>query len=67
LLQRLHREFNVSAAEMDLHDNLKQALVACAMVGNEHAHLESAMQGIERWVEGNWPDAMIISQHIDLI
>lgn len=67
LLARLHREFNLSVAEMGLQDRWQEALIACAMVGNEAAHLEAALQTVGRWVHGNWPDGMIIDDRIELV
>ena len=67
LISRLHREFNVSVAEMDLHDQWQEAVIVCAMVGNEHGHLESALQNVARWVEGNWSDGDVIEQKIHLV
>ena len=67
LISRLHREFNVSVAEMALHDRWQEAVIVCAMVGNERGHLESALQSVARWVEGHWTDGDIIEQRIDVI
>jgi hypothetical protein len=67
LVSRLHREFNVSSAEMDLQDAWQQAVVACGMVGNDAAHLEKSLQSIARWMEGNWPDGDVIDQKIEII
>ena len=51
LLSRLHREFNVSVAEIDLQDTWQEAIIACAMVGNDQGFLQSALQGVAKWVE----------------
>jgi uncharacterized protein YlxP (DUF503 family) len=67
LVARLHREFNVSAAETDLQDKWQEAIIACAMVGNERGHLESALQNVAKWVEGNWPDGDVIEQRIEVV
>ncbi|HEY5982996.1 MAG TPA: DUF503 domain-containing protein [Anaerolineales bacterium] len=67
LLTRLHREFNVSTAEMGLQDRWQESLIACAMVGNESTHLEAALQAVGRWVHGNWPDGMVIDDRIELV
>jgi hypothetical protein len=67
LVSRLHREFNVSAAEMDLQDAWQQAVLACGMVGNDAAHLERSLQTVVRWVEGNWPDGDVIDQKIEIV
>lgn len=66
LLARLRREFNVSAAEMDLQDQWQEAVLACAMVGNDAAHVHTALQTVQKWIKGNWPDGMIVDEHIEL-
>ena len=67
LIARLRREFNLSVAEIDLQDSWQETVIGCAMVGNERAHLESAMQTISRWVEANWRDGDVIGQKIEII
>jgi hypothetical protein len=66
LLARLRREFNVSVAEMDLQDQWQEAVLACAMVGNDAAHIQSSLQTVQKWIQGNWPDGMIVDDHIEL-
>ncbi len=67
LIARLHRQFNLSVAEMDFQDTWQEAVIACAMIGNERRHLESALQGVAQWIEGNWPDGMLVDHKIELI
>jgi uncharacterized protein YlxP (DUF503 family) len=67
LIARVHREFNVSVAEIGLQDKWQETIIACAMVGNERAHLESALQNVAKWVEGNWTDGDVIEQRIEVI
>jgi uncharacterized protein len=67
LLARLRREFNVSAAEMDLQDHWQEAALACVMVGNDPAHVQSSLQTVQKWIRGNWPDGMVVDDHIELI
>lgn len=67
LMARLHREFNVSVAEVDLQDKWQEAVIACAMVGNGRGHLESALQNVAKWVEGNWTDGDVIEEKIEII
>ncbi|HEX2995650.1 MAG TPA: DUF503 domain-containing protein, partial [Anaerolineales bacterium] len=66
LIARLHREFNLSVAETDLQDKWQEAIITCAMVGNEGGYLESALQNVARWVEGNWTDGDVIEQRIEV-
>lgn len=67
LINRLHREFNVSAAEVDAQDAWQQAVISCGMVGNDAAHLERSLQTVAHWVKGNWTDGDVIDQKIEII
>jgi uncharacterized protein YlxP (DUF503 family) len=67
LLARLHREFNVSTAEMDLQDKWREAVITCGMVGNDSAHLRSAMETVRKWVEANWSDGDVLDTKIELL
>ena len=67
LISRLHREFNVSVAEMDLQDKWQEAVIVCAMVGNDHAFLQSALGNVAKWMDGHWTDGDIIEQRIEVI
>lgn len=66
LMARLHREFNVSVAEMGLQDAWQEAVIVCAMVGNGHSHLESALHTVSKWVEAHWTDGDVIEQRIEV-
>ena len=67
LISRLHREFNVSVAEMDLQDKWQEAVIACAMIGNDHAFLQSALANVSKWVEANWTDGDVWNTKIEII
>ncbi len=67
LLARLHREFNVSTAEMDLQDDWDEMIIACAWVGNDSAHVQRSLHSIPAWLEHNWPDIGLIDDHIEMI
>jgi len=43
---RLHHAFNVSVAEVDHLDHHRLAVLAMAMVSNDHAYVEGALQKI---------------------
>ena len=66
LIARLHREFNVSVAEVALQDKWQEAVIACVMVGNERGYLESALQNVAKWVEGHWTDGDVIEKRIEV-
>lgn len=67
LLARLHKEFNVSAAEMELQDKWQETIIACGMVGNDRVHLEQSLQAVARWVESNWLDMQVVIENLELI
>ena len=67
LIARLHREFNISVAEMGLQDQWHEAVIVCAMVGNEAGHVQSALQNVAKWVEGNWTDGDVIEQRVEIL
>lgn len=67
LLSRLHREFNVSVAEMDLQDIWDEAIIACAMLNSDAVVLRQSLQSVAKWVEANWTDGDVIDQKIELV
>ena len=67
LISRLHREFNVSVAEMDLQDKWQEAVIACAMVNSDAVILQQSLQSVAKWVEGNWEDGQVIEEKIEII
>lgn len=67
LIARLHREFNVSVAEMDKQDNWQEVVIICAMVNSDATHLQRSLQTIAKWVEGYWPDGDVIDQKIEYV
>lgn len=67
LLHRLHREFNISAAEVDCHDTWQEAVIACALVSNDTAHAHSVLQKVVNFTAANWPDMDILEHHIECL
>jgi uncharacterized protein YlxP (DUF503 family) len=67
LIARLHREFNISVAEMDLQDRWQEAVIACALVNSDAAHVQRSLQAVAKWVEANWPDGMVVEVRSELI
>jgi len=66
LLTRLHRQFNVSVAEMDHQDAWQESLIACALVSNDEQFARSNLQAIHHWVEDNWPDVLVLQEWIEI-
>ncbi len=67
LLARLHKEFNVTSAEMDRLDSWQDTIIACALIGNEMSHVQRGLQQVADWVEKNWPDMDLVDDRIEII
>ncbi len=67
LMSRLRREFNVSVTELDLQDEWQDAIIGCAMIGSGRGHLEASLQAVSKWIEGNWPDGMVVEEKVEII
>lgn len=67
LLIALHREFNVSAAEVDRNDSHSLAFIACAVVANEASHVERLLAAIPSWIETHRPDMQVIDHQLQLL
>ena len=66
LLARLHKEFNVSVAEMDLQDKWTESVIACALVNSDAVVVRQSLQSVAKWVEANWTDGDVIDQKIEI-
>ena len=67
LLSRLKREVNVSVAELDYQDSWQDALIGCASLSNETAHLQRSLQKIIPWIERHYPHLMIVQDRIEIV
>lgn len=67
LLARLHREFNLSVAEMDLQDVWQEAVIGCAALNSDAAAARRTLQTVLAWVEREWPDVDVIDDAIEII
>lgn len=66
VLARLHREFNISVAEMDQQDTWQNAVVCCAIVSNSQAQTQRSLQKITHWLETSWPDVEVEDDRIEV-
>ena len=64
LLAGVHKEFNVSAAEIDHHDSHTLATIACAVVSNDARHVQRLLGKIPAWIERRRPDMQLIDHQI---
>jgi uncharacterized protein YlxP (DUF503 family) len=67
VLARLHREFNVSTAEIDLLDHWQEAILACALVSNDAAQCQRVLQSVLEFTEKQFGDVEIFDHRIEII
>jgi uncharacterized protein YlxP (DUF503 family) len=67
LLARLHKEFNVSTAEIDRQDAWQEAVLGCALISSDAAITQRALQVIPDWIETNWHDLSLVDDSIELL
>ena len=67
LLHRLHREFNISVAEIDYQDKWQETLIACTLVSNDNGHTQRSLQKIVQWIEKSWPDVTLMDDKLEII
>jgi uncharacterized protein YlxP (DUF503 family) len=67
IITRLHREFNLSVAEIDGQDAWGSAIIAMAAVGNDKAHLHRLLEKSIAWLETYRPDVPISDYRIEFL
>ena len=67
LIARLHREFNLSVAELSQLDSWDESTLGCAIISNDHQYSETSLQSVVHWLNKNWPDVLLVDDHIEII
>lgn len=67
VLVRLHRQFNISTAEVDQQDYWQSAVIACAMASNDSVYAQTALQAVVKFFEQTWPNLPVQAFHIQII
>lgn len=67
LITRLHRDFNVSVAEIDHQDTWHSSLLEVAIVNNDPTHAVQVLQTIPPFIARQFPEVEILAEKIELI
>jgi uncharacterized protein YlxP (DUF503 family) len=67
LLARLHKEFNVTAAEVDLHDVWQASTLGIATVSTSAGHAQNLLDNLVHWIETNRPDLEVVDHYVEII
>lgn len=64
LVSRLHKEFNISSAEVDKNDLWDESIIACGLIANEKGVADAQLNTVVRFVEKYWRDIDIVNYSI---
>ena len=65
ILARLHKEFNLSAAEIGLQDVWQSAWLGCAFLSTSADHNARVLNKVVDFVETHFPEVQIEEFHIE--
>lgn len=67
LIARLHKEFNIAVAEVDLHDAWQSAALGIAIVSTSAAHAEGRLESVLGWIERTQPHIELEDHTLEVI
>jgi len=67
ILHRLHREFNLSVAEMELQDKWNTSGIACAVISNDAVHCQQVLQQVVKYMSIHFANEEIMNFGIEII
>jgi len=65
ILARLHKEFNLSAAEIGLQDVWQSAWLGCALLSTDPNHNARVLNKVVEFVETRFPEVQVEEFHIE--
>lgn len=67
LIHKLHRSYNVSAAEIDDLNAVNSAVIAFAVVSNSAQLANSTISKIMSWIDDHHTDTLIANETIEIL
>jgi len=67
LLSGLRREFNLAAAEVDLNDVWRSAIIGLVTVSNDAGRVHGLLEKATRWIEDHHPDIQVVDWEIEVL
>ncbi|MFP4323272.1 MAG: DUF503 domain-containing protein [Anaerolineales bacterium] len=67
LMAQVQKKFNVSTAEVGLHDVWQSATIGLCVVSTQRNHAEGMLENIIDWIEHHRPDLDVIEERIETI
>ncbi len=67
LLSRLHKEFNITTAEVDKNDLWDASVIACGLISNEKGAADAQLNAVLHFVERHWRDINVVDYSISFL
>jgi uncharacterized protein YlxP (DUF503 family) len=67
MINRLHRQFNISIAEVDHQDIWNSADLAVVFVSNDTTHVVQTMQNIVKFLQENFPNISQMDEKLEIL
>ena len=65
IISRLHKEFNISVAEIGLQDVWQSAWIGCCLVSNDANHNAEMLNKVGSFIETHFPEIQVEEFHIE--
>ena len=67
IIARLHREFNLSVAEIDHQDAWQRCTLGCAIISDDAVFNHQVLQKASQFIASSWPDLELIDEKIETL
>jgi len=67
MLTKMRNKFNVASAEVGNHETWQSATIAITTVSNSTQRLNQTINNVMKWIEANYPDAMITQHQTEIL
>lgn len=67
VIARLHKEFNVSVAEVAYQDSWQHCQMLVVAAANEHKQAEKVLTRVLGYIESHWPDLPLTNEKLEII
>lgn len=67
MMSRMRNTFNVATAEITYQDSWQVAVIAFVTVSNSTQHVNQVIDRVMKWIEMQYPDALIAAEEIEIL
>ena len=67
IIHRLHKEFNLSVAELDKQDRWNESVVGCALLSNDKKYSDMVLSKVVPLIEMTFPEVNVTNFSIQFL